>query len=96
MKRAVPTLRFSIRKPRFPQAGLSPFKGQVPPQPPRMRLMRKDPLIRENFTKRAGMDRDRNRSHTARMHRDAKEVLVGLASLLVFGVALVVWPPLGV
>jgi hypothetical protein len=23
MKRAVPTLRFSIRKPRFPQAGLS-------------------------------------------------------------------------
>jgi hypothetical protein len=25
MKRAVPTLRFSIRKPRFPQAGLSPF-----------------------------------------------------------------------
>jgi hypothetical protein len=30
------------------------------------------------------------------MHRDAKEVLVGLVSLLVFGVALVVWPPLGV
>jgi hypothetical protein len=25
MKRAVPTRRFSIRKPRFPQAGLSPF-----------------------------------------------------------------------
>ena len=24
MKRAVPTLRFSIRKPRSPQAGLSP------------------------------------------------------------------------
>jgi hypothetical protein len=42
------------------------------------------------------LDRGRNQSYTERMHRDAKEVLVGLASLLVFGVALVVWPPLGV
>jgi hypothetical protein len=42
------------------------------------------------------LDRDHSRSYTALMHRDAKEVLVGLASLLVFGVALVVWPPLGV
>jgi phosphotransferase system glucose/maltose/N-acetylglucosamine-specific IIC component len=30
------------------------------------------------------------------MHRDAKEALVGLAMLLVFSIALVVWPPLGV
>jgi hypothetical protein len=30
------------------------------------------------------------------MHRDAKEAMVGLATLLVFGVALVAWPPLGV
>ena len=42
------------------------------------------------------MDRGRNQSYTERMHRDAKEVLVGLASLLVFGVALVVWPPFSV
>jgi hypothetical protein len=28
--------------------------------------------------------------------QDAKEVLVGLATLLFFGVALVVWPQLGV
>jgi hypothetical protein len=47
-------------------------------------------------TKELALDRDRSRSYTARMHRDAKEVLVGLVSLLVFGVALVVWPPLGV
>jgi hypothetical protein len=30
------------------------------------------------------------------MHRDAKQALIGLATLLVFGIALVVWPALGV
>jgi hypothetical protein len=30
------------------------------------------------------------------MHRDTKELLVGAAMLFIFGVALVVWPPLGV
>jgi len=41
------------------------------------------------------LDRDRDWSYTARM-QDAKEVLIGLATLLFFGVALVVWPQLGV
>jgi hypothetical protein len=36
------------------------------------------------------------RSYTVRMHRDTKELLVGAAMLFIFGVALVVWPPLGV
>jgi hypothetical protein len=58
--------------------------------------MPKDHFIFEKFTKELALDPDRNRSYIASMHRDAKEVLVGLASLLVFGVALVVWPPLGV
>jgi hypothetical protein len=56
----------------------------------------KRPFIREKLTKELALDRDRNRSYTERMHRDAKEMLVGLASLLVFGIALVVWPPFGV
>jgi hypothetical protein len=30
------------------------------------------------------------------MDRDTKELLVGTAILFIFGVALVVWPPLGV
>jgi hypothetical protein len=30
------------------------------------------------------------------MHPDTTELLVGAAMLLIFGVALVVWPPLGV
>jgi hypothetical protein len=30
------------------------------------------------------------------MHRDTKELLVGAAMLFIFGVGLVVWPPLGV
>jgi hypothetical protein len=30
------------------------------------------------------------------MHRDSKELLVGAAMPFIFGVALVVWPPLGV
>jgi hypothetical protein len=30
------------------------------------------------------------------MHPDTKELLVGAAMLFLFGVALVVWPPLGV
>jgi hypothetical protein len=46
--------------------------------------------------KELALDRDRNWSYTTRMHRDAKEALVGLAMLLVFSIALVVWPPLGV
>jgi hypothetical protein len=29
------------------------------------------------------------------MHRDTKELLVGTAMVLLFGVAMVVWPPLG-
>lgn len=29
------------------------------------------------------------------MHRDTKELLVGTAMLFIFGVALIVWPPLG-
>jgi hypothetical protein len=57
--------------------------------------MPKDSFIREKLTKELAMDRDRNRSYTTRMHRDAKEALVGLTTLLVFGIALVVWPSLG-
>ena len=48
------------------------------------------------FTKDLALDRERNRSYSERMHRDAKQALVGLASLLVFGIALVVWPALGI
>jgi hypothetical protein len=33
--------------------------------------------------------------YTACMDRDTKEQLFGWASILLFGVALVVWPPLG-
>jgi hypothetical protein len=29
------------------------------------------------------------------MHRDTKEILIGWATILLFGVALVAWPPLG-
>jgi hypothetical protein len=29
------------------------------------------------------------------MHRDTKELLIGWATILLFGVALVAWPPLG-
>jgi hypothetical protein len=29
------------------------------------------------------------------MHRDTKELLIGSATILLFGGALVVWPPLG-
>jgi hypothetical protein len=29
------------------------------------------------------------------MHHDTKELLLGSAAILLFGVALVVWPPLG-
>jgi hypothetical protein len=57
--------------------------------------MPKDSFIREKLTKELAMDRDCNRSYTTRMHRDAKEALVGLTTLLVFGIALVVWPSLG-
>jgi hypothetical protein len=58
--------------------------------------MPKDPFIREKLTQELALDRDCKRSYITRMHRDAKEALVGLATLLVFGIALVVWPPLGV
>jgi hypothetical protein len=33
--------------------------------------------------------------YTACMHRDTKELLIGSATILLFGGALVVWPPLG-
>jgi hypothetical protein len=46
------------------------------------------------FTKDLALDQDRNRLYSRRMRRDAKQALVGLASLLVFGIALVVWPAL--
>ena len=68
-------------------------KEPLPPHPRCWAHCRKTP---SSATKELALDRDRSRSYTARMHRDAKEVLVGLVSLLVFGVALVVWPPLGV
>jgi hypothetical protein len=29
------------------------------------------------------------------MHRDTKELLIGWTTILLFGVALVAWPPLG-
>ena len=29
------------------------------------------------------------------MHRDVKEFLIGSACIILFGVALIVWPPLG-
>jgi hypothetical protein len=29
------------------------------------------------------------------MHRDTKELLIGSVTVLLFGIALVVWPPLG-
>jgi len=29
------------------------------------------------------------------MHRDIKELLIGWATIMLFGCALVVWPPLG-
>jgi hypothetical protein len=48
------------------------------------------------LTEELALDQNRKRSYIERMRRDVKEVLVGLATLLVFGVALVVWPPLGV
>jgi hypothetical protein len=29
------------------------------------------------------------------MHRETKELLIGSAAMLLFGIALVAWPPLG-
>jgi hypothetical protein len=72
--------------------------GGLTPWAMREALLRRgkprDTFIRD--TKELALDRDRNRSYTARMHRDTKELLIGTAMLFLFGVALVVWPPLGV
>jgi hypothetical protein len=39
---------------------------------------------------------DQNALYIGLMHREAKEILLGLTLLSVFGVALIVWRPLGV
>ena len=35
------------------------------------------------------------KAYSARMQRDTKELLIGSATIMLFGCALVVWPPLG-